>query len=118
MFADSLLESAPHPGHRAAWSKLVSVFLQCLALAFALSIPLFHVERLQFVPPLPSIRMTNVQQPPVMHQESAATPNSASSVAKPDRRTKMDSANCRASGRWMVTEWANAAGPALWGELW
>ena len=72
MFADSLLESAPHPGHRAAWSKLVSVFLQCLALAFALSIPLFHVERLQFVPPLPSIRMTNVQQPPVMHQESAA----------------------------------------------
>jgi len=63
MFADSLLESAPHLGHRSAWTKLASVLLQSLALAVALAIPLFHVERLQFIPPPPSIQMTSLQQP-------------------------------------------------------
>jgi len=72
MFADSLLESAPHPAHRAAWSKLASVFLQSLFLAVALAIPLFHVERLQFVPPPPSIRMTSVEQPPAIHEQPAS----------------------------------------------
>jgi len=72
MFADSLLESAPHPAHRAAWSKLASVLLQSLALAVALAIPLFHVERLQFLPPPPSIRMTSVQRPPAMHDQARA----------------------------------------------
>lgn len=69
MFADSLLESAPHPAHRAAWSKLASVLLQSLALAVLLAIPLFHMERLQFVPPPPRIRMTTVEQPPVIHEQ-------------------------------------------------
>src|SRR5205814_512270 len=49
MFADSLLKSAPHPAPRGAWSKLASVLLQSLALAVALAIPLFHVDRLQLV---------------------------------------------------------------------
>ena len=71
MFADSLLESAPHPAHRTAWSKLASVLLQSLALAVILAIPLFHVERLQFVPPPPSIQMTSVQQPPTLHEQPA-----------------------------------------------
>jgi len=73
MFADSLLESAPHPGHRAAWTKLVSTLLQCTALAIALTIPLFHIERLQIIPPTPSIRMTSVSQPIVRAEMSAAT---------------------------------------------
>ena len=78
MFADSLLESAPHPAHRAAWSKLASVLLQSLALAIALAIPLLHVERLRFVPPPPSIRMTSVEPPPVMHEQAiSASPNTA-----------------------------------------
>ena len=72
MFADSLLESAPHPAHRAAWSKLASVLLQSLALAVALAVPLFHLERLQFVPPPPSIRMTSVEQPPAAHERAAS----------------------------------------------
>ena len=82
MFADSLLESAPHPAHRAAWSKLASVLLQSLALAVILAIPLFHVERLQFVPPPPSIQMTSVQQPPAVQQ----TATSSASIAP---RTEM-----------------------------
>lgn len=73
MFADSLLESAPHPAHRAAWTKLASVLLQSLALAVLLAVPLFHVERLQFVPPPPSIQMTSVQQPPAMHEQTTST---------------------------------------------
>lgn len=72
MFADSLLESAPHPAHRAAWSKLASVLLQSLALAAVLAIPLFHVERLQFVPPPPSIRISSVEQPPSLHEQPAS----------------------------------------------
>jgi protein TonB len=63
MFADSLLESSPYPGHRSAWSKLVSTLVQTAALTVALAIPLFHIERIQIVPPAPSIRMTSVQQP-------------------------------------------------------
>lgn len=62
MFADSLLESAPHPGHRTAWTKLVSTLLQATALAIALTIPLFHVERLHVIPPPPSIQIGAVQQ--------------------------------------------------------
>jgi len=68
MFADSLLKSAPHPAPRGAWSKLASVLLQSLALAVALAIPLFHVDRLQLVSPPPSIQMTSAQQPPAMRQ--------------------------------------------------
>ena len=70
MFADSLLESSPHPGHRPAWSKLVSTLLQSAALAVALAIPLFHIERIQILPPPPSIRMTSVQQPPMTEPQS------------------------------------------------
>ena len=65
MFAESLLESSPHIGHRAGWTKLTSFLLQCLALAVVLTVPLFHIERLQVVPPPPSIRLTSVQQPVV-----------------------------------------------------
>ena len=73
MFADSLLESAPHPGRRAAWTKLVSTLLQCTALAIALTIPLFHIEQLQIIPPTPSIRMMNVSQPVVRAETSASS---------------------------------------------
>ena len=69
MFADSLLESAPHPEHRAAWTKLVSTLLQCTVLAIALAIPLFHIERLQIIPPTPSIQMTSMARP-MVHTES------------------------------------------------
>lgn len=69
MFADSLLESAPHSGHKSAWTKLASALLQALALAIALAIPLFHVERLAIVPPLPSIRMTPMPQPPAAQNQ-------------------------------------------------
>jgi len=72
MFADSLLESAPHPAHRAAWTKLVSVLLQSLALAVVFAIPLFHVERLQFVPMPPNIRMAIIEQPPAMHEQTTS----------------------------------------------
>ena len=65
MFADSLLESAPHLGHRSAWTKLVSVSIQSLALAVALAIPLFHLERLEVIPPPPSIRLTSAAPPEV-----------------------------------------------------
>lgn len=73
MFADTLLESAPHSAHRAAWSKLVSGLLQTLALALLLAIPLFHVERLQFVPPPPSIQMTSVRQSPALQQTTSTS---------------------------------------------
>jgi len=76
MFADSLLESAPHPAYRAAWSKLASVLLQSLALAIALTIPLLHVERLHLVPPPPSVRMTSVESPPVMHEQAISASSS------------------------------------------
>lgn len=85
MFADSLLESAPHPAHRAAWSKLASVLLQSLALAVLLAIPLFHLERLQFVPPPPSIQMTSVQQPPVVRQTTGST----TSIAPPTETVRL-----------------------------
>ena len=75
MFADSLFESAPHPAHGAAWSKLASMLLQSFALAVVLAIPLFHLERLQFVPPPPSIQMTSVQQPPAMQQSTSTSPS-------------------------------------------
>lgn len=80
MFADSLLESSPHPGHRTAWTKLASMLLQSLGLALALAIPLFHIEHLQIVPPPPSIRMTNVQQPPVEQMRSTASSSSNAPV--------------------------------------
>ena len=76
MFADSLLESAPHPGHRAAWTKLVSTLLQSTALLIALTLPLFHIERLQIIPPTPSIRMTSVS-PPVVRAETSASSSTA-----------------------------------------
>ena len=63
MFADSLLESAPQAHHRSGWTKLVSALMQSAALAIALAIPLFHVERLQILPPVPSIRMTPIPAP-------------------------------------------------------
>jgi len=80
MFADSLLESAPHPAHRAAWTKLASVLLQSLAVAVLLAIPLFHLERLQFVPPPLSIQMTSVQQPPAMHERTTSASPSTTPV--------------------------------------
>ena len=83
MFADSLLESAPHLEHRSAWTKLASVFLQSLALAVALAIPLFHVERLQFVPPPPSIQMTTLQQPVMSSQPARSSYSNA--PALPDQ---------------------------------
>ena len=84
MFADTLLESAPHPAHRAAWSKLASVLLQSVALAVLLAIPLFHVERLQFVPPPPSIQMTSVEQQPAVH-EQPATASMSTAPALPNK---------------------------------
>ena len=76
MFADSLLESAPHLGYRSACAKLVSVVLQSLALVVALTIPLFHIEGLQLILPPPSIQMTSLQQP-VLHPEPARASYSA-----------------------------------------
>lgn len=81
MFAESLVESAPHLGHRSAYTKLVSTLLQCLALAVALTIPLFHLERLQVLPPVPSVRMTRVQPPPNVQQQ--APPRGQSSAPAP-----------------------------------
>jgi protein TonB len=63
MFADTLLESAPNLAHRSAWTKLLSVLLQCMALAVALTIPLLYPERLQYVPPPPTIQLTSASQP-------------------------------------------------------
>jgi len=80
MFADSLLESAPHPAQRAAWSKLASVLVQSLALAVVLTVPLFHLERLQFVPPPPSIRVTSVEQPPSVRDQASAASTSTAPV--------------------------------------
>jgi len=68
MFAESLLESASHPRHRSAWTKLASATAQSLALAALLAIPLFHLERIQFVAPPPSIQMTAVAQAPVTRE--------------------------------------------------
>ena len=56
MFAESLLESASHPRHRSAWTKLASATAQSLALAALLAIPLFHLERIQFVRLRPAFR--------------------------------------------------------------
>jgi protein TonB len=61
MFADSLVESAPHSGRYRGWTKLLSTLLQSLALAIAVAMPLFHVEQLHVMPPAPSVRMTNVR---------------------------------------------------------
>lgn len=68
MFAESLLESVPHSGHRAAWTKLVSAMAQSLAVAALLAVPLLHLERLQLIAPPPSIQMTAVEQPPTTPQ--------------------------------------------------
>jgi protein TonB len=73
MFADSLLESSPQPGHGSAWSKLASTLLQSAALAIALAIPLFQMERIQVLPPPPSIRMTSLQQPPMTQPQTPAS---------------------------------------------
>ncbi len=83
MFAESLLESSPHIGHRAGWAKLTSLLLQCMAVALLLAIPLFHMERLQVIPPPPSIRLTSVQQP-VVHTE---TTNVSRGVSSPTSYT-------------------------------
>lgn len=84
MFADSLLESAPHYEHRSAWTKLASMLLQCAGLAVALAIPLFHIERLQIIPPPPSIRMTPIGSPPAARVQAApaysATPTIISQI--------------------------------------
>ena len=76
MFAESLPESAPHPGHRSAWTKLASVIAQSLAVAALLAISLLHHERLQFIAPPPTIQMTPLQQAPVTRetQGSAIAP--------------------------------------------
>ena len=63
MFAERLLESSSHIGRRAGWAKLSSLLLQCTAVAVVLAIPLFHIERLQVLPPPPSVRLTTVQPP-------------------------------------------------------
>lgn len=78
MFAESLLESSPHIGHRAGWAKLTSLLLQCMGIAVILAIPLFHIERLQVLPPPPSIRLTNVQQPVVRTETADLTQRAAS----------------------------------------
>ena len=56
-----------------AWSKFASTLLQCVALALALAIPLFHIERMQILPPPPSIRMTSLQQPPATQPQTPAS---------------------------------------------
>jgi protein TonB len=62
--------------------------LQSFALAVILAIPLFHVERLQIIPPLPSIRMTPMPQPPEQTQQSAraysATPTIERELVQPN----------------------------------
>lgn len=68
MFAESLLESAPHPGHRSAWTKLASAVAQSLAVAALLAIPLFHLERLRFIAPPPTIQMTALEQAPMTRE--------------------------------------------------
>ncbi len=78
MFAESLLESSPHIGHRAGWTKLTSLLLQCMAVAVLLAIPLFHVESLQVLPPLPSIRLMSAPQP-VVRTDNAGLSRSAAS---------------------------------------
>jgi periplasmic protein TonB len=87
MFAESLLESSPHIGHRASWTKLTSLLLQCMALAVVLAIPLFHIERLQVIPPPPSIRLTSVQQPVVQtdtsHVSTGAAPETSYMMLQP-----------------------------------
>lgn len=77
MFADSLFESAPHAQSRSGWTKLASVLLQSAALVVMLAIPLFHVERLQIMPPVPSIRMTRMPPPLSTRTESSARSFSA-----------------------------------------
>jgi protein TonB len=77
MFADSLFESAPHVQSRSGWTKLASVLLQSAALVVMLAIPLFHVERLQIMPPVPSIRMTRMQPSLSTRTESSARSFSA-----------------------------------------
>ena len=77
MFAESLLESSPHIGHRAGWAKLSSLLIQCTAVAVVLAIPLFHIERLQVLPPPPSIRLTSVQ--PVVRTEAVDLSRGAAS---------------------------------------
>lgn len=84
MFAESLLESAPHSGHRSAWTKLASVLLQAFALMIALAIPLFHVERLAIVPPLPSIRMTPMPQSPAAQNRPSTHSYSALPTVEPE----------------------------------
>lgn len=87
MFADSLLESAPHLGQRSAWAKLVSVLLQSLALAAALAIPLLHIERLQISPPPPSIRLTSAApaeaRPTAEHLTGRRTATTAYQILQP-----------------------------------
>ena len=78
MFAESLLESSPHVGHRSAYTKVASALLQSVMLLVALAIPLFHIEGLRVVPPPPSIQMTNLRQPMPEHMRASS---SVSSIA-------------------------------------
>jgi protein TonB len=77
MFADTLLESSPHPGHRSTWTKLASAMVQTVALATLLAIPLFKVERLHIIPLPPSIQMTSLPEP-IMRAQPATASYSAS----------------------------------------
>jgi protein TonB len=77
MFAESLLESAPHAHYRSGWTKVASAVVQSAALAVLLAIPLLHVERLQVVPPVPSIRMTRYETPVPTQAQTAPRTSSA-----------------------------------------
>jgi protein TonB len=81
MFADSLLESAPHAEHRAAWTKLISALLQSTAVTIALTIPLLHLERLRVITPPPSIEMTAMRQRPTTIQTRSTMSSPAAAPA-------------------------------------
>jgi protein TonB len=82
MFGESLIESGRHAHSGAAWSKVASVGLQSAALMFLLILPLLHIERLQFVPPPPTIRIASA---PPMHAMAAS---SAAASSTPVYRTE------------------------------
>ncbi len=87
MFAESLLESSPHIDHRAGRAKLTSLLLQCMGVALLLAVPVFHMERLQVIPPPPSIRLTSMQQPVVQadpgHVSTGAAPEASYTMLQP-----------------------------------
>lgn len=90
MFAESLLESSPHPEHRSTWTKLASALLQSLMLLIALAIPLFNLERLHVVPPPPSIQLTSPHQvipehTPASSRSFSAAPTTPTEIVEPWR---------------------------------